>query len=664
MSDETQTPNSSSTNRNSVIGVQGSNYGTVNQFVTPPQDPRRRWILAIVVIAILTALAIGWWLTAQSLVRAFAPPSQAVTARATFRVLVANFAATDTQGSNAAKDIAQQLCGLINNENTTQSQLSGNSIHCDFVDTVVTDVQQAAQLADERHSDIVIYGRIEGGRWFVPELYSGTQLTGAEELYVNSPANDTDIGQFGPRVSVALAPGAIQRSYTDAQLRPRFAALVKFLFGLAQVKAGLYKLGMRHFEEASKIEKAWIDEFGQNNGKEVLYLWMGTALAKSTYYNLPDPPIDCPREFASIYSEEQSSLPSGFQCAKSAYEEARKLNSQYVRASIGLASIWYYQAQTLSSAGTLTDTCMAYQRAIKAYQEIDILDTKTTTALQRATVQYNLGLALLKATDARCGNYTELARKYLNLIVSKYNGDFKELEMREIAANAWYQIGLINRQDSSYEEAIKAFDKVIDISGSYKPDNDWWQDIRWTAFSQKGQTYYDLAKGNLSSEYYTESLQAYMNVTQAWEQYGYNSPIIAADAYFNIGLIYNEQSHFDEAVNILEKGRAIFERLKLTDPRVQPLIWYFYLELGDGYYHLKQFKQANVYYDRVIGYFDVGRPDLRETEKYILKISYCRKLAALHSDEAMLQANNLAQAVSSLAYMDGFEHSCPEITSH
>lgn len=478
---------------------------------------------------------------------------------------------------------------------------------------------QAAKRAEEINADILIYGNIDDSRspfQFVPEFYISPRLAGAEEA--------TGSSAFGAPFEVSLPLTLTDhKAKLSKDFIPRINMLAEFMWGLAYYKADVPDLalmqlnGVRQKLEAQQAletqqglqEGQRIDQGG--DARAVLYLWIGATLIEGDFQGIGEQHSVCP-----VQGAEEA---EGWECANAAYDKALELqNHQFARAYIGLGNLRQSLARR-SHFGQVTVECSMYDLAEGEYRKALDKSVKAKaieTAYIDLKVFYNTGTAFASAYRYGCGDdYYPRAVKELESALQAFEDDPEAPIAQEIGAKAAYQLGVIHRRANHLDDALNEFEHAMKIS-KIKNENDLlnneWKVLYWNAQIQKGYTH------NLSAEmgYVKErqaALEAFNNVVTDPLHKKYSAPIVLSDAYFGLGLVYNQTGQPEKAIEPLESSIANAAAMNTGNARpIETLPWRAYLELGKAKAALapakgaKLFKEALDAYQKIIEQYKSG----------------------------------------------------------
>lgn len=341
--------------------------------------------------------------------------------------------------------------------------------------------QAAAALAGKLFADVVVYGFIDTTRpnqiVFVPEFYISPSLTGADEV--------TGANALGSPVPLRLpivepdsdTPFAENWNPFRQRFQPRLQAFTAFFDGLGALKGGDFEHALARFNEARTVA-AWQD----SEGKEILYLWIGTLFEQAYSGDRQAwAALECPLEITT--SVEDPLLA----CASSAYDYAGELNIRFVRADLGAGNV------LMDRFLTEPIDCYWVMEAIGAYERA-LDDTADTSALILAKAHYGLGRAYQfghtptnDPNGIQCHWFFDVdflreAERHLSQTVEIVGSLTDTPYVDDIAARSHYQLGLIHARQQDYQGALADYGQVISIAEPEDPTRAQdWQSIRWFA---------------------------------------------------------------------------------------------------------------------------------------------------------------------------------------
>ncbi len=646
------------------------------------------WVLAVIALLTAVSAAGGIFIISD---RFHTTNLDLLPMESNFNVLITSFGLKDSEtGAIASVDDGKVMATDLEDiliRNRDLSILTQKDIDFRVVDDVITGNTQAdaARLANEHNADVVIFGYIVSGRQFTPEIYIDPILSGAEEVYT-STLNFTDYteedtaGVFGESINILFpfSDDVQRRNFTRNNLAPRYEALTKFMFGLVLVKSRIYPEAINMFKQAAGEEKAWIDSNDNEKGKELLYLWIGTAMNLKAWDSESDK-FTCPvLELEGIsdldrFQDDQGIFTGDWLCAKAAYEIAIKKNSKFARAYIGLGNLWLAQASKKIQEDK-DKGCTMYRSAVELYEKAQSESMKSIISAQVSIkTNFNLGLVWANIHRYDCEIAFEKAQGYFEKVINEaatsevgVASSPRQFLPQHFEAMANYHIGLLYIHDGQYKLAINTFNRINEIVGDFRAEDDLWQNIRYNAYSQKGLAYYQLARKDCLIEYWNEALKWYRTVVSAKEEF--NDLIVVGNAYYYLGKIYTQQKNYREAVTQFVNASNTIEQSNSTDTRIKQLSGLIQLNLGDTYLHLSKIEPNfattfEIFRSYEKG-FDLLEPFLRleklvGEEKDILAVAYCNTEKLYRKQGQDQKAELTAQRVAEFTkQLHGYERAC------
>lgn len=296
----------------------------------------------------------------------------------------------------------------------------------------------AAEIAANIDADLLVYGSITliEGKWQItPEFYVNDQsFVEAAEL--------TGHHQLGAAFSIPNEADLISRITVSREYKSRIQALVFLTIGLAYYADNMFSEAVTYFQLAETVEN-WPD----NTGKEVLYLLIGNGEMKQDHL-----------------SE-----------AESHYRHALELDSNYARAYIGLASVYYLRALEPARITHQPDdiNLRFLDRAIRTYQKALTVPNQPTSLNVTTKIHLGLGQSYLSrqyifykpGSCAKLDDFT-LAITELAQVTTAY-GDPEQptnTHIQEFAAEAYGRLGLIYMLTCNKPLAIQNYEMAAALS--------------------------------------------------------------------------------------------------------------------------------------------------------------------------------------------------------
>lgn len=413
--------------------------------------------------------------------------------------------------------------------------------------------EAARQLAETLNADVVIYGVLLPSA-FLPEYYVNPRLNGAEESLGPNAFGKAIADVWQP---FASADGVENRFSLERQVLPRLEALSDLLIGLAYFKAGLPDQARRLFNLA--LER---DGWEEADGKEILYLWIGSAHLRRVSEGLPIAEDDllCPQ-----LAGEQTGL-DDWQCAELAYTRALSLtNGQYARAHIGLGNLWLNRAE-LKVAGLHGFACEGpvdkaidhYSTALRLNRAADGQPGLPELALVTEKARFNLGL--LQATLYLEGCAEEEAYQtalgHFAAVIRRYRDEPDAPFYRELAAEALFQSGHLRFWHRDFEGASKELDECIFMAAP-RGAPEAWQAVRWSAHVWLGLTYLEVARQAPQADY-EPAREQFATVIAANEKRDQSlEPDIVGRAYWGAGQLEEDLHRPQAAAELYQRALGV-----------------------------------------------------------------------------------------------------------
>lgn len=293
--------------------------------------------------------------------------------------------------------------------------------------TVQDRAQNAEKLAKQIHAHMVIYGVIEetsSGMMVLPEFYLDT-----DGFHEGSEV----IGQYKLGSPFTL-PGANNPAWQfdfDRQMQTRSDIISSLAVGLSYFAVHQYESALETLQKVETIE-GWQDD----QGKEVIYALVGFAAAKAGEYDL----------------------------TRSALEKAIAINPDYARSYIGMANLNYILAlKPLDEAKnfedvdqTLLDKCFEYlEKAVQAPQKPPLAEVETKIHFSRGQCYW------LRTYTGKLADFSLAVSEFEQVIAAYDNGGNPRI--RELAAESYARLGLINRLMNNLPEAVGNYQKAAEL---------------------------------------------------------------------------------------------------------------------------------------------------------------------------------------------------------
>jgi CHAT domain-containing protein/tetratricopeptide (TPR) repeat protein len=206
--------------------------------------------------------------------------------------------------------------------------------------------------------------------------------------------------------------------------------------------------------------------------------------------------------------------------------------------------------QVLNALGQIFWLRGRYDRALGYYQRVYALAQQSSSIFYQAVSQANMGIIYHEMNQYE--QAFELTSSSLDM--------FRELGDHNSEAHALYNIGNYATYLGRWQVAQHRFEEALRLYNSLNLRSGM-GDLYW------GRAFLHLLLGNetLSEESYLQAL----DFSQSPE---YGEPVLTRDSWFYLGLLYQIQERWDEAVNAYDK--AIYLAVQLRHPHYTSLIDY------------------------------------------------------------------------------------------
>ena len=470
------------------------------------------------------------------------------------------------------------------------------------VEILVEDIDQRHEImaayAEDVRADIVLYGKLDN-TIFSPEFYIhprfavlGSELTGPNAVggSIYLPFS----GQGGDQI-------AIKETLKDAlpHLAAFVGALGLFQFGTIES----YDRAQTSFEEL--IEEAWATE----EGKAVLYLWLGTTHFKKAMYlqarRQPEESVYCFVEGGEVKNDAT--------CARLSYERAKDINEDFPRAHIGLGN-YYLELEKHNN-------CQRFDNAERSYLNAETLRTGLSDddaefaeiALVEQNILYHLGFTYAQAFYEGCdkqdykddalSTFGELVDHYEQVVANEEQAVSSKL--RDLTSRAYYMMALVERWAGNDDQALRHFMSTQDVAlidhESDQANLDRWQTIYWIAGKQIGDIY--LTQYERGGDTFDAARIELNNVVDAIEKPVFarlyrKDPFVVSAAWYSLGRLYSARAKRNEAVldkdslmqaeNAYRQSIDVVQETLKNDPHLvysqeDGLPWISHLNLADLY---------------------------------------------------------------------------------
>ncbi|CAM2727748.1 unnamed protein product [Rotaria socialis] len=185
-------------------------------------------------------------------------------------------------------------------------------------------------------------------------------------------------------------------------------------------------------------------------------------------------------------------------------------------------------------------------------------------------------------------------------------GDFDQAEelYNELLENAstdsdrahiYHQLGWLKRQQGKYPEAVKFYEKSLEIYRKTLSEDD--ASLAPT-YGNIGQVYDSMGEYSKALEFYEKSLKIYEISLPA------NHPDLAT-SYNNIGKVYDNMGEYSKALEFYEKSLKIYE---ISLPANHPDLATSYNNIGLVYNNMGEYSKALEFYEKSLKIYEISLP--------------------------------------------------------
>lgn len=213
----------------------------------------------------------------------------------------------------------------------------------------------------------------------------------------------------------------------------RTQVLVQFVVGLGYYDLGQLAEAERAFRRAENLA-GW----ERQDGKEVLYLFLGNVAGKLERYD----------------------------AARSYYGQALRIDRQYARGLVGLAETRFHQARGSCERGRVD--AAGLNRAVADYRRAGVARDRPALADVDAKVAFGLGRAYVCMSQAGVADHWKDAEQQLAAVLGAYKRGNRRV--KQLAAEAWANLGVVYLPPAGvfdrtrYERAAEAYRHAIELS--------------------------------------------------------------------------------------------------------------------------------------------------------------------------------------------------------
>ncbi|CAF1523540.1 unnamed protein product [Rotaria magnacalcarata] len=166
-----------------------------------------------------------------------------------------------------------------------------------------------------------------------------------------------------------------------------------------------------------------------------------------------------------------------------------------------------------------------------------------------------------------------------------YNELLKGASTASDIAHIYHQLGLLKVDQGKYPEAIKFYEKALEIDRKTLPEDD---TSLAPTYSNIGNVYNNMGEYSKALEYYENALEIREISLPP------NHPSLAT-SYNNIGGVYSSMGEYSKALEYFEKSHKIFE---ISLPPNHPNLATSYSNIGEVYYHMDEYSKALEYFEK------------------------------------------------------------------
>ena len=391
----------------------------------------RAWA-TVGVIATLT----GLWGSYQQFFTKDPPLPPPTPMRGTLNLAVADFASADSRGGQAAEataklatDVATSLADLLSQQlrplaDSLRIEIRGPAQFPQITGATQTaQAQTAKQRAAEIDADIVVYGMLttDGNTTTLqPHLYLSESIHG--------DAGET-VGEH-PWGSAIPRPGAPESNRLAIQnfgepLSVRTKALASLVLGIWHYQAGQPSTALRYLQAAADTPE-WPDD----NGKELVYLFLGNAAARQAQQQRQQHPDAARRSFGE---------------AVSYYKKVLETDAESARAWYGIAEAQFLQVGIECQPNRIDRLLLA--RVVRDLERGQRATQRPSLANLDAKIAFGLGRTYVCMTLAKIADRQAEAQEQLRIAITAYQPSTPEdpstRRLRQIAAEAHAQRGVL-----------------------------------------------------------------------------------------------------------------------------------------------------------------------------------------------------------------------------
>jgi tetratricopeptide (TPR) repeat protein len=321
--------------------------------------------LAWMLLALVAAGVVGIVLIAT---RVLAPEPRGPTKMSgTFNIAVAQFPQANEQGELKPSPVGEQLSAgvfdALKNQRERYKEVNPDAVVWIWQDslpkvekgvsigylgdTVTAQDKSVIDTTQAISANLMIYGYLQPQGGFVPEFYVPPTFRGSSEL----------MGRY----RLGDQPVPTNQGKTSEELTTRANAMFLLAMGLAYEDQGEQAKALDVFRQAEQKLKQWS---GKAQGKEILFFFIGQS---------------------SLFLAQQKGLSAAEAYSKTveaedAFSKSLSINPDFIRARIGLGSVFLVRVQQQMIAGVVDDAILTplLSQMGAAYQEAERLAPQST----------------------------------------------------------------------------------------------------------------------------------------------------------------------------------------------------------------------------------------------------------------------------------------------
>ncbi|NJM40147.1 MAG: hypothetical protein HC853_04980 [Anaerolineae bacterium] len=342
------------------------------------------------------------------------------------------------------------------------------------------------------------------------------------------------------------------------KFEPRSKALIHLMSGMAFMKTQNPRAALERFNLADAVE-GW----GEDEGKEILYLWQGTAYLDRALQGVSPSQDFCVS--LAVYAE------SDLDCAERAYQKARNANGDFARGYLGIGKVLLDRVQQKTEFRICEDYIDSATMTLRA---LEPTATFSLTALVPLKSHLNAGITYRMAyeqpswANAKCNSsaYSN-AKLHLSSAITEYI-KIREpsLLAQQLGMRAYYELARLEMLAREFETSLKTIEHSIKIAESMQPNRSVVEEqlrgFQWTARQLRGETLVVMAEAGDATRW-DAAKQEFNQIIAAYEKAAKENKTfdlaVVAHAYYQLGRVLYRNAEITQAVEPLSQS------LKLVD---------------------------------------------------------------------------------------------------